>query len=57
MRIVQQHAQALPVAWRDEFRQRIAARLRGQPSDAAVAAAVNCALDCLHAYSNGTGNN
>jgi hypothetical protein len=48
--LVQRHAAALPVALRDRYLREVADRLRGQPSDAALLAAINLALDRVHAF-------
>ena len=52
LRIVQQHAASLPVQLRDAYLRQIADQLTGQPSDLAVEAAVNAALDRVHAFNN-----
>jgi hypothetical protein len=57
LRLVMQHAAGLPLALRDRFLQRIADHLRGEPSDSAVAAAVNAALDSVHAFMEANSSN
>ena len=47
LKLVQQHAASLSVQQRDTFLRQIADQLRGEPSDMAVEAAVNTALDRL----------
>ena len=56
-RMVQQHAASLPVVARDYFLRSIADSLRGEPSDTAVAEAINVALDRCHAVDNAMNNN
>ena len=55
-RMVSEHAASLPAVTRDYFLRSIADSLRGQPTDSAVAQAINIALDRVHAFSNGTTN-
>jgi hypothetical protein len=55
-RMVSAHAASLPAVTRDYFLRSIADGLRGEPSDSAVAQAINIALDRCHAYTNGTNN-
>jgi hypothetical protein len=43
--LLQRAAASLPVAERDHFLQSVAAHLTGQPTDDAVIAAINAALD------------
>jgi hypothetical protein len=45
MWLIRKGAAALPVTARDEFLRQVTARLTLEPSDAAVAAAVNVVLD------------
>lgn len=52
VRLVQQHAAALPVQQRSEFLRQIADHLSANPTNAAVEAAVNAALDRIHAFTN-----
>ena len=52
LRLVQHHAAALPVELRDHYLRTIADSLRGTPTDTAVEAAVNAALDRVHAFTN-----
>ena len=54
LKMVQQHAAALPVQLRDHYLRSIADQLRGEPSDPAVAQAINLALDRVHAFTNNT---
>ena len=54
-RMVSAHAASLPAVTRDYFLRSIADSLRGAPSDAAVAQAINVALDRVHAFSNNSG--
>ena len=56
LKLVQQHAASLSVQQRDAFLRQIADQLRGEPSNMAVEAAVNAALDRVYAHLNG-GNN
>ena len=53
-RMVSAHAASLPVSSRDCFLRSIADSLRGEPSDSAVAQAVNIALDRVRAFTNST---
>ena len=50
LRLVRQHAAQLPVELRDRYLRVIADGLTGTPSDSAVVAAVNRALDHLRAF-------
>ena len=52
LRMVQQHAQSLPVTLRDAYLRSIADSLRGTPSDTAVEQAINIALDRVLAFAN-----
>ena len=54
LKLVQQYAAGLPVPMRDRYLREIADRLRGEPSDAAVAQVINLALDRCHTFANGT---
>jgi hypothetical protein len=56
MRMVQQHAAALQLQLRDVFLRQIGNQLTGEPSDFAVEAAVNAALDRIYAIGNNTCN-
>jgi len=51
--LVKCHAASLPVALRDHFLRDIADCLRGAPSDGALMAAINLALDRVHAFQQG----
>ena len=53
LKLVQQHAASLSVQQRDTFLRQIADQLRGEPSDMAVEAAVNAALDRVMLISTG----
>jgi hypothetical protein len=53
MWLVQNAAKAVPVKMRDEFLARLARHLLPEPSDAAVAAAINAQLDMLSLTING----
>ena len=57
LKLVQHHAAALPVEMRDRYLRTIADSLRGTPTDTAVEAAVNAALDRVHAFANNNTNN
>jgi hypothetical protein len=50
LRLVMQHASGLPIGQRDRFLRNIADALRGEPSDIAVEAAINAALDSCHSF-------
>lgn len=52
LKLVQQHAAALPQQLRDHYLRSIADQLRGEPTDTAVAQAINVALDRVHAFTN-----
>lgn len=52
LRLVQNHAAALPVQYRDHYLRSIAAALRGTPTDIAVEQAINVALDRIYAFTN-----
>ena len=52
LKLVHQHAAALPQQLRDHYLRSIADQLRGEPSDSAVAQAINLALDRVHAFTN-----
>ena len=45
LQLIKRGAAGLPVTARDEFLRQVSARLAAEPSDAAVAAAVNLVLD------------
>ena len=53
LKLVQQHAASLQVQHRDIFLRQIADHLCGEPSDTAVEAAVNAALDRVFSFANG----
>jgi hypothetical protein len=53
LRVVQQHAASLPIGMRDRYLREIVDRLCGTPSDTAVEAAINLALDRCYVFSNG----
>ena len=57
LQLVKAAAASVPVQHRDAFLKQIADQLRGVPSDTAVAAAINIALDRVHAFDNSTINN
>ena len=48
--LVQRHSANLPLESRDRYLRSIADGLIGKPSDAAVLAAINRALDHVHAF-------
>jgi hypothetical protein len=50
MRVVQKHSASLKLQMRDRFLQVVADRLTGEVSDDALMAAINLALDHLHAF-------
>jgi hypothetical protein len=50
--LVRHAARAVPVARREEFLQNVARHLIAEPSDAAVAAAVNAQLDLTPVFLN-----
>ena len=52
MVLVRAAAASVPVQCRDTFLKQLADQLRGQPSDTAVAAAINVGLDRVHAFDN-----
>ena len=52
LKLVQQHAAALPQQLRDHYLRSIADQLRGEPTNSAVAQAINLALDRVHAFVN-----
>ena len=56
LKLVQEHAAALPVQLRDRYLREIADRLCEEPSDAAVVEAINIALDRCHAFNTGNNN-
>ena len=50
--LIQSAAASIPVERREAFLKQLAGQLRGQPSDTAVAAAINIGLDRVHAFDN-----
>jgi hypothetical protein len=50
LKFVMSHAAGLPMTLRDKYLQRIADQLRGEPSDSALAEAVNRALNSIHSF-------
>jgi hypothetical protein len=50
MRWVQRYAQNLPVELRDKYLRVIADRLTGEPSDSAVMAAINIAIENVNTF-------
>jgi hypothetical protein len=50
LKLVQQHAVALPVQLRDRYLREIADRLCAEPSDTAVMQAINIALDRVRVF-------